>query len=50
MNLDGPGECVEHVWVMTGMVTASDGTHIEQRCTRCGAEVLEGPAQLRGEV
>jgi hypothetical protein len=35
---------------MTGMVTASDGTHIEHRCQRCGAVAVEGPGELRGEV
>jgi hypothetical protein len=45
-----PDDCPEHVWVMTGMTTAADGTHIEYRCSRCGATSLEGPAELRGEV
>lgn len=44
-----PDPCLEHVWVMVGMTTAADGTHIEYRCDRCGAETLEGPARLRGE-
>lgn len=45
-----PDECVEHVWVMTGITTAADGTHIEHACQRCGAVAVEGPAELRGEV
>jgi hypothetical protein len=45
-----PEDCPEHVWVMTGMVTAADGTHIEHRCTRCGAETVEGPDELAGRV
>lgn len=43
-------ECVEHVWVMTGMVTAADGTHVEYGCQRCPAVTIETPAELRGEV
>ena len=50
MGADGDVDCVEHVWSMTGMVTASDGTHIDYACTRCGAVTVETPAQLRGEV
>lgn len=42
--------CVEHVWVMAGMVTAADGTHVEYRCSRCPAVTMETPAELRGEV
>lgn len=46
---DAPA-CVEHVWTMTGMTVAADGTHIEHQCVRCGATTVEGPGQLRGEV
>jgi hypothetical protein len=35
---------------MTGMVTTTDGTHIEHECARCGAVTVEGPAELRGKV
>lgn len=49
MGTDEVG-CVEHVWVMTGMTVAADGTHIEYACTRCPAVTLETPAELRGEV
>lgn len=49
MSEDERAPCVEHVWVMTGMVTAADGTHVEYACTRCSATAVEGPAALRGE-
>jgi hypothetical protein len=43
-------DCVEHVWVMTAMTTATDGTHVEYGCSRCPAVMLVGPQELRGEV
>lgn len=43
-------QCVEHVWVMTAMTTAADGTHVEYECSRCSAMMVVGPAELRGEV
>lgn len=50
MSDDDAPACVEHVWTMTGMTVAADGTHIEHQCVRCGATAVEGPGQLRGEV
>ena len=46
----GPGECVEHVWRMTGMTLDLDGTHIDSVCDRCGALLVEGPDELGGRV
>lgn len=50
MSEDESPPCVEHVWAMTGMVTAADGTHVEYACSRCPATTVEGPAELRGQV
>lgn len=50
MGLDDDASCVEHVWVMSGMTCDLDGTHIDYACERCGAVMVEGPAELRGEV
>ncbi|HET7398984.1 MAG TPA: hypothetical protein VFJ94_10725 [Intrasporangium sp.] len=43
-------DCLEHLWVMTGVTLAADGTHIEYECVRCAATTVEGPRELRGEV
>lgn len=50
MGADNDGSCVEHVWVMAGMTLDFDGTHIDYQCDRCGAVMVEGPGELRGEV
>ncbi len=42
--------CVEHVWVTTDVVVASDGTHIEKRCERCAAATIVGPDEIAGRV
>jgi hypothetical protein len=44
----GPGECVEHRWVMAGMTLAGDGTHTDYECARCAAVMVETPADLAG--
>lgn len=40
--------CLEHIWVLTGLVLDTDGTHKELVCTRCGAATFEGPDQVAG--
>jgi len=45
-----PGECVEHVWMLAGVVLAGDGAHLDSECRRCGAVMVETPQELRGEV
>lgn len=50
MGVDDDQDCPEHVWVMAGMTCDLDGTHIDYACSRCGAVMVEGPAELRGEV
>jgi hypothetical protein len=47
---NGPGECVEHVWAMTGMTLAGDGTHVDYSCERCPAVLVVGPDELTGRA
>lgn len=44
------GECVEHVWVMTGMTVAADGTHMAYECDRCEAALVVGPDEIAGRT
>jgi hypothetical protein len=44
------GECVEHVWRLTGMDLSEIGTHMEYQCGRCLAVMIEGPDELAGET
>lgn len=45
-----PGECVEHVWAMTGMTCAAEGTHLDYECERCKAVMVVGPDELAGRT
>jgi hypothetical protein len=45
---DDDADCVEHVWVIRGMTLAGDGTHTDYECARCGAVMVETPADLAG--
>lgn len=48
MGADDDADCVEHVWVLTGATFALDGAHLEYACERCGAVMVEGPAEMTG--
>ena len=46
---EGGDGCLEHVWQMTGVTLARDGSHVEHVCSRCGLPMVETPQDLRGE-
>ena len=41
-------DCPEHVWVLTGLTLATDGTHHDYECARCGAVTVVGPDEIAG--
>lgn len=41
-------DCPEHVWVLTGSTLATDGTHHDYQCARCGAVTVVGPDEIAG--
>ncbi|MDN5931402.1 MAG: hypothetical protein L0I24_10125 [Pseudonocardia sp.] len=47
---NGPGECVEHVWRVTGMTLTAAGAHVDHECERCEALLVVGPEELTGRI
>ena len=50
MGADDDADCVEHVWRLTEVTLATDGSHTAYVCVRCAATTVVPPGGIHPQT